>query len=118
MKKLFVSLATTVFILSVSIASAGNNDLIDDLLISIEESCDDIGIEKERMIKLVNALTAEIISKSRRGEKVRLDGFGTFYSERTMENHFPVRNVVHFKAHNADWIQDEQSQVPYMLTNR
>lgn len=125
MKKIFVSLASAALFLSGSIATAGNSELIDDLLISNQESCDDIGIEKERLRKVIKALTAEIMSQSKRGNQVQLDGFGTFYSVRMeapvrigMQSQLPVRKVVHFKAHNADWVKGEQSRVTHLLTNR
>ena len=125
MKKFFVSIASVALFLSGSIATAGNSELIDDLLISSQESCDDIGIEKERLRKVVKALTAEIISQTKRGNQVQLDGFGTFYSERMealvktgVQFQLPVRKVLHFKAHNTDWVKGEQPRVTHLLTNR
>lgn len=117
MKFFLVSITSVALFLTGPIATAASSDLVDNLLISIEESCDDIGIEKEHLLKILNALTAEIISQSRRGKQVHLDGFGTFYSEHVMKSQIPVRSVVHFKAHNANWVHAEQPQVTYVLTN-
>jgi nucleoid DNA-binding protein len=74
---------------------------------------------------VVRALKAEIGSQLKRGKQVQLDGFGTFYLERMeapvqpgMKTKIPVREVVHFKAHNAVWTQGGQPNAAYVLTNR
>ncbi len=125
-----MSLASVAFFLSGPTATAGDAALedaalVDALLTSDAVSCDDIGMAKERLMNVLTALKAEIRSQLKRGKQVQLDGFGTFYLERMeapvqpgMKTKIPVREVVHFKAHNAVWTQGGQPNAAYVLTNR
>ena len=76
-------------------------------------------------MEVVKALKVEIVSQLQRGKQVQLDGFGTFYLERVAapvrtgkKTKIPVREVVHFKARNAVWMQGEQPQIANVSTNR
>jgi nucleoid DNA-binding protein len=98
--------------------------LVDALLTTSEVSCDHIGVEKERLLDVVKALKAEIVSQLQLGEQVQLDGFGTFYLERMeapmktgTKPRIPGREMVRFKAHNPAWMTGEQPWIAHVLTN-
>ncbi len=123
MKQFFVASASVALFLSGPNAVAGDVEFVDALLTTSEISCDDIGVEQERLVYVVKALKAEILSQLQQGESVQLDGFGTFYLERmetTMQAgtkfNIPGREMVRFKAHNPAWMTGEKPRVAHVLT--
>ncbi len=124
MKQFLVASASVALFLSGPNAIAGDAELVDALLTTSEISCDDIGVEQERLVYVVKALKAEILSQLQQGEPVQLDDFGTFYLERmetTMQtgtkSKIPGREMVRFKAHNPAWMTGDEPWVAHVLTN-
>lgn len=119
MNKVFVTAAAAALFLSAHNAVAGDAELVDALLTSTATSCDDLGVERDRVLGVVQALKAEIVSQLQRGERVQLDGIGTFYMERlatTVEtgtkHGAPFRGVMRFEPHhNAVSITGEHPRV-------